>query len=130
MNHLRTFYLLDLADDLIILRDMAWTHQRRESAMLKLAQIDEELLSRMPAGEFVTLYVTYDENSGRCHYCNEDTLWGDAPHTKSCPSLPDGIVGFAPNVGDDREYEAYLAYERHVTEQIHLDDSSYYFYRD
>ncbi len=55
MNHLRTFYLLDLADDLIILRDMAWTHRRKESAMIKLAQIDEELLSRVPEGEFITV---------------------------------------------------------------------------
>ncbi len=55
MKHVGTFNLLDLADDLIILRDMTWTHQRRESVMLKLAQIDAELLSRVPEGEFVTM---------------------------------------------------------------------------
>ncbi len=55
MNHLPTTVLLDMADDFASLRDLAWTHQRRESAMLKLAQIDEELLSRMPEGKFLTL---------------------------------------------------------------------------
>ncbi len=60
MKHVPTFNLLDLAGDLIILRDVTWTHQRREAAILKLAEIDEELLSRMPEGEFVTLL---DEDS-------------------------------------------------------------------
>ncbi len=55
MNYLPITILLDMAGDFASLRDLAWTQQRRESAMIKLAQIDEELLSRMPTGEFVTL---------------------------------------------------------------------------
>ena len=55
MKHLSTWDLLDLAEDLINLRDMSWTHARRNSAMIKLASIDAELLSRVPEGEFVTM---------------------------------------------------------------------------
>ena len=55
MIHLPTHVLLDLADDYLTLRDMTWTERRRESAMTRIAEIDEELLSRMPEGEFVTL---------------------------------------------------------------------------
>ena len=55
MKHSSTWDLLDLADDYLNLRDISWTHLRRESAMIKLAEIYTELLSRMPEGEFVTL---------------------------------------------------------------------------
>jgi hypothetical protein len=29
-------------------------------------------------------FSVYDEFSGRCKICGEDTLWGDAPHNEGC----------------------------------------------
>jgi hypothetical protein len=29
-------------------------------------------------------FSVYDELSGRCRICGEDTLWGDAPHKPDC----------------------------------------------
>ncbi len=53
MKHLPTTVLLDLADDLVQL--VEWRPSASPGAGIKLAEIDEELLSRAPEGEFVTL---------------------------------------------------------------------------
>lgn len=113
MKHMSTWDLLDLAKDYReFARMFAATDESNERYLAtrsKLAAIDTELLSRMPEGEFATVYVTYDKDSGRCHYCNSNTLWGDAPHAKNCPALPSGIVGFGPYMGEDNEYDSHLS---------------------
>lgn len=94
MKHMSTWDLLDLADDLINLTDMSSTHARKNTAMIKLASIDTELLSRMPEGEFMTV----------CDYTHTE---GDLAHfTEFLP------VGFEPYIGEDNEYlSLYVTYD-------------------
>lgn len=58
-SHMIDDELLDLADDMSsLVKEFAtrkWS-ERYVSATKKLAGIDRELLSRMPEGEFITLY--------------------------------------------------------------------------
>ncbi len=65
MKHLPTTVLLDLADDYDNIAKEFIVHGtgggRHLSALAKLVEIDEELLSRVPEGEFVTVY-DYLEN--------------------------------------------------------------------
>ncbi len=60
MKHLPTTVLLDLADDYDNIAKEFIVHGtgggRHLSALAKLVEIDEELLSRVPEGEFVTVY--------------------------------------------------------------------------
>ncbi len=55
MNHLQTFYLLDLAEEVKALSEEYLSPKYSPASVRKLAQIDAELLSRIPEGEFVTL---------------------------------------------------------------------------
>lgn len=94
MKHMSTWDLLDLADDLINLADMSSTHARKNTAMIKLASIDTELLSRMPEGEFMTV-CDYTHTVGDLAYFVE--------------FLP---VGFEPYIGEDNEYlSLYVTYD-------------------
>lgn len=58
MKHLPTHVLLDLADDYKVIKNVMNNRFRfqKESAKDKLLEIDTELLSRVPEGEFITVY--------------------------------------------------------------------------
>lgn len=100
-SHVPTDELLDLADDYLSLTNYL-SPSRVSSARQKLAEILAEIERRRPAEEFRQLQVTYDDN-GTCHYCGGDALWGDAPHERDCPALPDGIVGFELYIPEEAE---------------------------
>ena len=91
MKHSSTWDLLDLAEDYDNIAKEFIVHGtsggRYLSALAKLVEIDEELLSRVPEGEFVTMLG----NSGN-------------------------PVGFEPYMGEDNEYLSYLAIERQATQ--------------
>ena len=85
--------LLDLAEDYLSLanppEDMP-PHRYRESAMIKLAEIDTELLSRMPEGKFVTMLDKGNQPVGFEPYIpNEDEAW-----------LFDALYGHIPTVDE------------------------------
>ena len=109
MKHSSTWDLLDLADDLIKFK-VASTHARRNAAMFRIAQIDTELLSRVPEGEFITIY-DYIHTEGDLAYFIE--------------FLP---VGFEPYIGEDNEYLTYLAIEKQAIQSTcwHQWEENYY----
>lgn len=110
MKHMSTWDLLDLAEDFKSLASYAETLERLSSAKDKLASIDAELLSRIPEGEFMTVY-DYTHTEGDLAYFVE--------------FLP---VGFEPYMGDDNEH---LSYKRQAYEQARLDDDlDYGYYQD
>jgi len=116
MKHLPTHVLLDLADDYLDLSGThAGSHARRNAAMTKLNEIDTELLSRMPEGEFVTLVT------------------GPLPIRKRENGGEWGIIGYwYQPVGFEPECYVRLAEAQAELAMMddRLDDSSYYFYRD
>lgn len=91
MKHLPTTVLLDLADDV---NEFAKRYHGSDTSSvapkLRLAEIDTELLSRMPE----VSYITVLDDSGN-------------------------PVGFEPYIGEDNEYLSYLATERRLYEQAH-----------
>ena len=87
MKHLPTHVLLDLADDVSALAEKYIGPKNTLASVRKLGEIDIELLSRMPEGEFITM------------------------------SGDDGNpVGFEPYMGEDNEYLSWFAYEEILAE--------------
>ncbi len=92
MKHLPTNVLLDLADDYQTFSKRPWPVSR-QGAMEAIARIDAELLSRMPEGEFVTVY--------------DFTFLPNAEGETDCTILVP--IGFEPYMGEDNEYDNHLS---------------------
>jgi len=88
MKHLPTHILLDLADDYKALCSYAETVDRYKLFENRLEEVDTELLSRIPEGEFVTVY--------------DFTCMPNTDVTLLSP------VGFEPYIGEDNEYLSYF----------------------
>jgi len=87
MKHMSTWDLLDLAEDV---KDFAKEYHGNVHSLAtatRLTEIDTELLSRMPEGEFVTVY----------DWVNKDIPVVLTP------------VGFEPYIGEDNEYDSHLS---------------------
>lgn len=109
MKHLPTEVLLDLAEDYLSLANPPENmppHRYKELAMLKLAEIDAELLSRMPEGEFVTLY-DYVHSEGDSFYGVEFLPVGFEPYIPDEDSdwLFDALYGHIEGVPAVDEYD-------------------------
>ncbi len=95
MKHSSTWDLLDLADDYDNIAKEFIVHGtsggRHLSALAKLVEIDEELLSRMPEGEFVTMYDFFHTEGDLAYFVE---------------FLP---VGFESYIGEDNEYDSLLS---------------------
>ncbi len=75
MKHLPTTVLLDLAEEVKRLSEK-YGFRNSSVTVRKLTQIDEELLSRIPAGEFVTMLGGDNKPVGFEPYVpDEDSDW-------------------------------------------------------
>lgn len=87
--------LLDHCDSLKLVLNPphpgAFIQGRADQARILLAELEQEVSEiekqDAPTFEMVELKEKlYDDDSGRCYYCGEDTLWGEAPHNTYCPA--------------------------------------------
>lgn len=95
----------------------AFIQGRADQARILLAELEQEIgeieQQDMPMFETVELKEKlYDDNSGKCYYCGEDTLWGESLHAENCAAFQelkeldskgydwDGMiwVGFEPSL--------------------------------